>query len=141
MKRRLTNEKKFCKALFNVCFIYWIIIYIYFRINLYLGFLNDYLKGFTLSFGITVTLFSLIVLASPKYIEKMKVNESDERVIMIKEKQMSAGYYFHIAFSTVLVIMFGFFEDTYILSVGIAAMLLVEGLFLFFMGFIYKRKY
>lgn len=112
-----------------------------FALNLYLGFLNDYLKGFTLSFGITVTLFSLIVLASPKYIEKMKVNESDERVIMIKEKQMSAGYYFHIAFSTVLVIMFGFFEDTYILSVGIAAMLLVEGLFLFFMGFIYKRKY
>lgn len=112
-----------------------------FALNLYLDFLNDYLKGFTLSFGITVTLFSLIVLASPKYMEKMRVNESDERVVMIKEKQMSAGYYFHIAFSTVLVIMFGFFEDTYILSVGIAAILLVEGLFLFFMGFIYKRKY
>jgi len=73
--------------------------------------------------------------------KRMKESETDERLIMIKEKQLSAAYGFHIFFSAVLTVVFGLNEETYMISVAIAAILLVEGLFLFLIGLYFKNKF
>lgn len=94
-----------------------------------------------MSFGFTMTLVSLILQSNPKFMKKMEMSEKDERLVMIKDKQLSTAYSFHIFFSAVLTVIFGLKEETYMISVAIASILLVEGLFLFIIGLYYKNKY
>lgn len=134
-------HKFYTKKYLNISLILGVTSIFIFSINLYLNFLNDFLKGFSMSFGFSLTLISLILLNSPKYMKRMEMSEKDERLVMIKDKQLSTAYSFHIFFSAVLTVIFGLNEETYMISVAIASILLVEGLFLFLIGLYYKNKY
>ncbi len=135
------KRKSFTKKYLQWMLIIGLISLFVFSLNFALHFLNDYLSGFTLSFGITVILFSLIAQNSKTFMKKVEISESDERIIMIKEKQMSAGYYFHILLSVILVVVFGLFETLQIISLAIAGMILFETLFIQAMGYIYQKKF
>jgi hypothetical protein len=104
-------------------------------------FLNEYLEGFTLSFGIVLIIFSLFAKFNKKYIQKKEINAGDERLRMIQEKSLSAGYQFHNILTVLGVIIFGIFEQTYILSIALAIMILTESIFIWIVGYIYHKTY
>ena len=134
-------HKFYTKKYLNIALLFGLLSIFLFAIDLYLDFLNDFLKGFSISFGFTMTLVSLILQTSPRFMKRLEMNEKDERLIMIKDKQLSAAYSFHILFSAVLTVIFGLQEETYMISVVIAAILLVESLFLFLIGVYFKNKF
>jgi len=134
-------KKTFTKKYLQVLLIVGFISIFIFALDLNFYFLNDYLSGFTIAFGITLVIISFVAQKSKKFMKKVAIAEQDERARMLKEKQMSAGYSFHIFLSIILVVVFGAIEKTYLISVGIAGMLLIEGIFIQIMGYVYKNKY
>jgi hypothetical protein len=110
-------------------------------LDMRLLFLNEYLKGFTLSFGIVLVIFSVFAKFNKKYIHKKEINAGDERIKMIQEKSLSAGYQFHNILTVLGVIIFGIFDQTYILSIGLAVMILAESIFIWIMSYYFHKTY
>jgi TRAP-type C4-dicarboxylate transport system permease large subunit len=99
------------------------------------------MAGFMMSFGLSLTVLSVILKNNKKFQHMQELTEKDERLKMIKEKQLSATYFFHIVLTVVLVIVFGFFDETKVLSVGLASMLMLEWVYLMAMGYYYHKVY
>lgn len=110
-------------------------------LNLKYLFLNDYLKGFTLSFGIVLMLLSAFAHFNKKYIQKKQLNAGDERMRMIQEKSLSVGYQFHNILTVVGVIVFGMFEQTYMISIILASMVLIESIFIVAINYYFHKTY
>ncbi len=135
------KKKGFTRTYLQIVLLVGIMSLFTFSLDKVFNFMNDYMSGFTLSFGITVTVFSLIALNSKKFLAEAKIKEQDERHIMIKEKQLGLAYYFHMFFSVVAVIVSGSIEALQVVSVFIAGMILLETIFLAVVGLILNRKY
>ncbi len=133
-------KKSFIKIYLQVMLIVGSLSVFVFALDLVVPFLNDFLDGFSLSFGITLIAFSLIAQNSKKFIRKVEIAENDERMVMIKQKTMSAGFYFTLITNILAIIIFGAFESTYYVSLVLAGILLLHAIFIQVMNYIYKRK-
>ncbi|MDY3195700.1 MAG: hypothetical protein RBQ95_02465 [Paracholeplasma sp.] len=134
-------KKNYLKIYLEVITVVGLLALLTFSLNLYFEFLNDYMSGFMMSFGLSLTVLSVILKNNKKFQQMQELTEKDERLKMIKEKQLSATYFFHIVFTVVLVIIFGFFDETKVLSVGLASMLMLEWVYLTAMGYYYHKVY
>jgi predicted RND superfamily exporter protein len=134
-------KKNYLKIYLEVITVVGLLALLTFSLNLYFEFLDDYMSGFMMSFGLSLTVLSVILKNNKKFQQMQELTEKDERLKMIKEKQLSATYFFHIVFTVVLVIIFGFFDETKVLSVGLASMLMLEWVYLMVMGYYYHKVY
>lgn len=114
---------------------------ILFILNVRFQFLNDYLSGFSLGFGVTIILLSTILLFSKSYMKEQKIAENDERLIMIRNKVVSQTYFVHYWIQFLLIVIFGFFEETNLISIIMAGILVFESLVMLGLDIYYKRKY
>ncbi|MCU0104785.1 hypothetical protein N7603_03855 [Acholeplasma vituli] len=114
---------------------------ILFILNVRFQFLNDYLSGFSLGFGVTIILLSTILLFSKSYMKEQKIAENDERLIMIRNKVVSQTYFVHYWIQFLLIVIFGFFEETNLISIIMAGIFVFESLVMLGLDIYYKRKY
>ena len=135
------KKKGFTRTYLQIILLVGLISLFAFSLDKVLNYMNDYMSGFTLSFGVTVMAFSLIMLNSKKFLSEAKIKEQDERHIMIKHKQLGLTYYFHMFFSVVAIIVSGSIEALQVVSLFIAGMILLETIFLAVVGVILNRKY
>lgn len=112
-----------------------------FILNVRFQFLNDYLSGFSLGFGVTIISLSTILLFSKSYLKEQKIAENDERLIMIKHKVVSKTYFVHYWIQFLLIVVFGFFEETNLISIIMAGIFVFESLVMLGLDIYYKRKY
>lgn len=73
-------------------------------------FLNDYLKGFSIAFGIGIVLVSTLLLSNKSYMKQQKIAEQDERLVMIRHKVVSKTYMVHYWIQFALIVIFGMFK-------------------------------
>lgn len=114
---------------------------ILFILNVRFQFLTDYLSGFSLGFGVTIILISTMLLFSKSYMKEQKIAENDERLIMIKHKVVSKTYFAHYWIQFLLIVIFGFFEETNLISIIMAGIFVFESLVMLGLDMYYKRKY
>ncbi|MDY0211190.1 MAG: hypothetical protein RBQ91_07300 [Acholeplasma sp.] len=112
-----------------------------FSIDLIHPFLNDYMRGFFMSFGLSIIFVSLVFQNNKKYMAKSELEAKDERMIMIRQKQYSTGYYFHLFLTVLGIIGFGFFEETQVVSTILSGFILIETIAIGIFGTIYMKKY
>ena len=110
-------------------------------LDLEFEFLNDYLKGFFISFGSVLIIFSIFANVSKKFILKKEISANDERLIMLQQKSLSIGFLTHKILTVFGIIIFGIFEQTYIISIVLAAMLFVESISIWIAHYIYRKTY
>ncbi len=134
-------KRSFTKTYLHITLITGMLAIFAYALNLVLPYLSDFLEGFMVSFGLVLVLFSLILQRSKKFMKKIEVAEGDERLVMIKQKTLSAGYYFTMVTNVIAVIVFGAFESTYYVSFALACMMLLNAAFIQLMNIYYKRKY
>lgn len=103
-------------------------------------FLNDYIAGFFLSFGPTLFIMYLLSLRSESK-KRSLLEETDERLKMIKDRTLSVGYSFNVILTSLLIIVFGFINQTMIISIVLAFKLLFETLFMVITKRHLSRKY
>lgn len=104
-------------------------------------FLNDYLKGFSIAFGICIVLVSTLLLSNKAYMKKQKIAEQDERLVMIRHKVVSKTYMVHYWIQFALIVIFAMFKSTNLISIIMALIFMVEAIFMVSLDYYYKRKY
>lgn len=129
------------KKYLNLMLILGIISLLLFSIDFIRPFLTDYLKGFFMSFGVSLILVALVMGKNKKYLAKSELEAKDERMVMIREKTFTAGYYFHMILTVFGIIGFGFFEETMVVSTILAGLFLIETIFNSIIGSVYMKKF
>lgn len=104
-------------------------------------FLNDYLKGFSIAFGIGIVLVSTLLLSNKSYMKQQKIAEQDERLVMIRHKVVSKTYIVHYWIQFALIVIFGMFKSTNLISIIMALIFMVGAIFMVSLDYYYKRKY
>jgi hypothetical protein len=112
-----------------------------FLLDIRFVFLTDYMRGFTLSFGITAMVISSILLLHKPFMKKSQIAEQDERLMMIRGKVMTSTYLIHYWLMVILIVVFGMIERMYFFSVILAVVFLVEYLVMVVLDIYYKKKF
>ncbi len=134
-------KKGFTRTYLEVVLMVSLVSLLIFALDVAFPFLNDFMRGFTLSFGLLSFMLSLFLRFNKKVLKKIEVNEKDERKIMINEKALSIAYYVHLLLTVVVIVIFGFIDTLQLVSVVLAALILVETICLYIARYIYSLKY
>lgn len=111
-----------------------------FIIDRFTPFLNDFLRGFTLSFGLFALIIQLAFSISKSLKNKQRINLTDERLKMINNKTFSYTYYFHLILSVLIMLVCSFFEKTMIVTIVLAYIFIIEQIFTIVTKYILNKK-
>lgn len=132
-------SKKYFEVLFNIGVVLGFAILI--DRNL-ISFLPDFISGMFTSISIVFIILAGSLKNSEKFIERMEIENNDERIQMIKGKAFETTHYMTTVISIAIIILFGFMGDIYkYIALGIAVFLLIQKIILLISKAKLSQKY